>query len=94
MTAKANSSENSATVTVTVDGKDVVVPLSEVTDLVVALLAARKDGYSQLRTAKAATRAAAKTARDEKKAARTKAASVKKAARVEKLKADLAKLTA
>lgn len=94
MTASAIITEKSATVTVEVNGEKVTLPLTEVTDLITQLFAARKSGYEALRASKAAATAAAKAEREAKKAERKAAADAKKEARVAKLQEQLTKLTA
>lgn len=94
MTANAIITEDSAVVTVKIDGKNVSVPLTEVTDLVVALLAARKNGYGQLRTARQTARAAKKADTAAKKAERETAKAARIAAKRTKLEAQLAALSA
>lgn len=90
----ASSDTTGTTVTVKIDGKNVNVPTAEVTDLVVALLAARKDAYSAQRAARNTVTAAKKAAAAEKKAARVAATAAKKVEKVAKLKAQLAALSA
>ena len=92
MTATPNT--DGLTVTVAVNGKNVTIATADVTDLLVALLAARKDAYQIQRVSRQAAQAAKKAERDAAKAARLTAATEKKAARAEKLRAQLAALDA
>jgi len=95
MTASANTTDAVTTVTITTTGGDTLtVNLKDVTEVTELLLAARKDGYAQIRAAKAEANAAKKAERDEAKAARIAAAAAKKADQVSKLQAKLAALTA
>ena len=91
MTANANTD---TTVTVKHGKTEITVPVSEVTDLIVELLAARKAAYELARVARNNDKAARAAERAEAKAARLAAAEEKKAAKIAKLNAQLAELTA
>jgi hypothetical protein len=93
MTVKTNN--DLVTVTYTNErGKtaELTVKVTEVTQLTDALLAARKEAYENVRTEKAAERAARKAEREAKKAERDEKSAVRKADQIAKLEARLAKL--
>lgn len=79
-------------ITVSYEGQELTFPLESATDLVVAVLEARKVGYAEKRDEKRAAKLAAAKVREEKKAEREKAAAKRKADRVKKLEKQLAEL--
>jgi hypothetical protein len=83
---------NGAYITIAYEAQEITIPLDKATDLVVAVLDARKAGYAEKRAGKADAKIAAAKARAEKKAAREKAAQKRKADRVKKLEKQLAEL--
>jgi hypothetical protein len=95
MTVKTVNSEVTVTYK-TARGKDatLTIPVTQVTELTDALLAARKEAYAHQRAEKTAARAEAQAQRAAKKQARTAKATARKAERVAKLKAQLAELEA
>ena len=84
----------SDSVTIRVNGKDVVIPLAEVTGVITELLAARKAAHGLKRDATKAQRDEAKKAAAVKKAERAEKAKTRKADRIAKLQAELVKLAA
>jgi hypothetical protein len=81
------------TVSVTTNsGETITVKLEDTTDVVRALLLARKEGYEARRVAKAAKNAEAKAAKAKAAADREVARNAKRNARLEKLRKQLAEL--
>lgn len=87
----ANATADTVSVT-TNSGETITVKLEDTTDVVRALLLARKEGYEARRIAKVAANADAKADREKAAAEREAAAKARKNARVEKLRAKLAEL--
>ena len=80
------------TVTITVGSDSISVPLSDASDLVGVVFAARKAGYEAKREVRKAEIAARKAKASAKKEAKAKASAKRKSERISKLEKQLAEL--
>lgn len=100
MTANINkqtasaTAKNAETVTLTVGGKTIEIPVEGVTSVTTVLLAARKEAYGLKRGAKAKAQQAAKAASAAKKIEKAAAAKAKAEAKLAALKAEIEKMEA
>jgi len=80
------------TVTIAVNGSEISLPLSDVSELVGVVFSARKSGYEAKRNARNEIAAARKAKIAEKKANRAKKSAERKSDRIKKLEKQLAEL--